>query len=208
MSVNGRAGLDALAPAGFRALLGSSLARELGVPEDKWVHIHAVTAATELKLSQRPDLAGNPASLASVDAALARAGKGMGDMRYIDFYSCFAIPVFNQCDHFGLSVDDPRGLVEQVLESSGHHLAPDHAPLRALRVLENAAPVDAVDGSLAAWSIVGEANEALDTKASVDSSAVMIAPWASSAGWVTSTSARGWTGCPAVTWGSWSSTVT
>ena len=41
-------------------------------------------------------------------------------------------------------VDDPRGLVEQVLESSGHHLAPDHAPLRALRVLENAAHVDAI----------------------------------------------------------------
>lgn len=34
----------------------------------------------------------------------------MDDMRYLDFYSCFAIPVFNQCDHFGLSADDPRGL--------------------------------------------------------------------------------------------------
>ncbi len=88
----------------------AGLAREIGVPEEKWVHIHAVTAATELKLSQRPDLAGNPASLASVDAALARAGKGMADIGYIDFYSCFAIPVFNQCDHFGLSADDPRGL--------------------------------------------------------------------------------------------------
>lgn len=88
----------------------AGLARELGVPEDKWVHIHAVTAATELKLSQRPDLAGNPASLASVDAALARAGKRIGDMAYLDFYSCFAIPVFNQCDHFGLTADDPRGL--------------------------------------------------------------------------------------------------
>jgi acetyl-CoA C-acetyltransferase len=88
----------------------AGLAREIGVPEDKWVHIHAVAAATELKLSQRPDLAGNPASLASVDAALARTGKSIGDMRYIDFYSCFAIPVFNQCDHFGLSADDPRGL--------------------------------------------------------------------------------------------------
>jgi acetyl-CoA C-acetyltransferase len=88
----------------------AGLARELGVPEDKWVHIHAVTAATELKLSQRPDLSGNPASLASVDAALARAGKGIDAMRYIDFYSCFAIPVFNQCDHLGLGIDDPRGL--------------------------------------------------------------------------------------------------
>jgi acetyl-CoA C-acetyltransferase len=88
----------------------AGLARALGVTQDKWVHIHAVTAATELKLSQRPDLAGNPASLASVDAALARAGKEMADMAYLDFYSCFAIPVFNQCEHFGLTADDPRGL--------------------------------------------------------------------------------------------------
>lgn len=88
----------------------AGLARALGVPEEKWVHIHAVTAATELKLSERPDLAANPASIASVEAALERAGKGMADMAYLDFYSCFAIPVFNQCDHFGLAADDPRGL--------------------------------------------------------------------------------------------------
>ncbi len=85
-------------------------ARELGVPEEKWVHIHAVSSATELELSQRPDLSANPASIASVEAALARAGKSMADMRFLDFYSCFAIPVFNQIDHFGIAVDDPRGL--------------------------------------------------------------------------------------------------
>ncbi len=91
-------------------IASAGMARALGVPEDKWVHIHAVTTATELKLSERPDLSANPASLASVDAALARAGKTMDGIAYIDFYSCFAIPVFNQCDHFGLAIDDPRGL--------------------------------------------------------------------------------------------------
>jgi hypothetical protein len=44
----------------------------------------------------------------------------------------------------GVDVADPRGLVEQVLESSGHHRTPDHAPSRALRVLENAAHIDAI----------------------------------------------------------------
>ena len=44
----------------------------------------------------------------------------------------------------GLDVADPRKLVEQVLESSGRHRAPDHAPSRALRVLENAAHIDAI----------------------------------------------------------------
>jgi hypothetical protein len=41
-------------------------------------------------------------------------------------------------------VADPRGLVEQVLQSARLHHAPDHAPERALRVLENAAHVDAI----------------------------------------------------------------
>jgi hypothetical protein len=44
----------------------------------------------------------------------------------------------------GMDVADPRKLVEQVLESSGQHRAPDHAPSRALRVLENAAHIDAI----------------------------------------------------------------
>jgi hypothetical protein len=43
-----------------------------------------------------------------------------------------------------VEVADPRGLVEQVMESARHHRVPDHAPLRALRVLENAAHVDAI----------------------------------------------------------------
>ena len=92
-------------------ILGSAgLARSLGVPEERWVHIHGVTAATERKLSSRPDMAANPASIASVEAALAIAGKQMDEMAYLDFYSCFAIPVFNQMDHFQLAADDPRGL--------------------------------------------------------------------------------------------------
>ncbi len=44
----------------------------------------------------------------------------------------------------GVDVDDPRGMVEQLLDSARLHQAPDHAPHRALRVLENAAHVDAI----------------------------------------------------------------
>lgn len=44
----------------------------------------------------------------------------------------------------GVDVDDPRGLVEQLLESARQHQVPAHAPSRALRVLENAAHVDAI----------------------------------------------------------------
>jgi hypothetical protein len=44
----------------------------------------------------------------------------------------------------GVDVQDPRGLVEQVLESSRLHPIPSHAPSRALQVLEHAAHVDAI----------------------------------------------------------------
>ena len=44
----------------------------------------------------------------------------------------------------GTDVADPRGLVEQVLEGARGHLVPDHAPARAVRVLENAAHIDAI----------------------------------------------------------------
>ena len=44
----------------------------------------------------------------------------------------------------GTDVADPRGLVEQVLEGTRGHRIPDHAPARAVRVLENAAHIDAI----------------------------------------------------------------
>ncbi|OKH62166.1 hypothetical protein EB72_13880 [Mycobacterium sp. SWH-M1] len=44
----------------------------------------------------------------------------------------------------GADVADPRRLVEQVLEANRAHRVPDHAPERAVRVLENAAHVDAI----------------------------------------------------------------
>ena len=44
----------------------------------------------------------------------------------------------------GVEVDDPRALVEQLLEAGRDHHAPDHAPERALRVLQTAAQVDAI----------------------------------------------------------------
>lgn len=44
----------------------------------------------------------------------------------------------------GVDIDDPRGLVEQLLESARQHQVPEPVPSRALQVLENAAHVDAI----------------------------------------------------------------
>ncbi len=40
--------------------------------------------------------------------------------------------------------EDPRALVEEVLQATSHHRIPDHAPNRAVRVLATAAHVDAI----------------------------------------------------------------
>ncbi len=55
----------------------------------------------------------------------------------------------------GVDVDDPRGMVEQLLESTRHHQVPEPAPTRALRVLENAAHVDAIITVSAGLSRIG-----------------------------------------------------
>lgn len=54
-----------------------------------------------------------------------------------------------------VDVEDPRGLIEQLLESARQHQLPDHAPSRALRVLENAAHVDAIITVSAGLSRIG-----------------------------------------------------
>jgi acetyl-CoA C-acetyltransferase len=85
-------------------------ARALGIPEDRWVHIHAVVDAKEASVLAREDLATSPAAIAAVREALALAGIAPDDLRYIDLYSCFAIAVTNLTDALGIAVDDPRGL--------------------------------------------------------------------------------------------------
>lgn len=84
-------------------------ARRLGVPEDRWVHIHAVADCAEPSLLSRADLERSPAAVAAISTALDIAGSGWADIDLVDLYSCFAIPVFNLLDAFGLAADDPRG---------------------------------------------------------------------------------------------------
>lgn len=94
------------------AILVASVAkaRELAVPEERWVHIHAVTDAAEASVLERTDLAGSAAAIGAVRAALGIANITMDVVGYLDLYSCFAIPVFNIIDAFGIAPDDPRRL--------------------------------------------------------------------------------------------------
>jgi acetyl-CoA C-acetyltransferase len=94
------------------ALLLTSVekARELSIPEDKWIYLHGYAHASERTILEREDLSRSPAAIQVSESALQAAGKTMNDMQFIDLYSCFASPVFNIADTFGLPTGGSRSL--------------------------------------------------------------------------------------------------
>ncbi|MGH7024100.1 MAG: acetyl-CoA acetyltransferase [Caulobacteraceae bacterium] len=96
---------------GAAVLLASvGVARELGVPEEKWVYLLGGADARERTPMERADLSCSPAAVLAVRQALASAGTALADIDLFDFYSCFPIAVFNARDGLGLAPDDPRPL--------------------------------------------------------------------------------------------------
>lgn len=86
-------------------------ARELGIPEHKWVYLHGHCDVVERALIEREDIGASPAARLASHAALQQAGVRPEQIRHFDFYSCFPVAVFNAaCDGLGLAPDDPRGL--------------------------------------------------------------------------------------------------
>ena len=93
-------------------LMSAGAARQLGVPEDRWVHWWG-GANTEEEAwfpSERPDFAASPALRDAATAALAEAGLALEQIDCFDFYSCFPVAVEMACEMLGLAEDDPRGL--------------------------------------------------------------------------------------------------
>ena len=92
-------------------LMSVAKARELGIPEEKWVYFHGSALANERDIIERTDMGASPAAKASLESALRTAGVGRDDIAFFDFYSCFPIAVFaGAVDALGLSPNDPRGL--------------------------------------------------------------------------------------------------
>lgn len=92
-------------------VMSQEKARELGVPEDKWVHWRGGAKQNEAQwfATTRPDFAKCPAVQACHEAALERAGLSLDEIEAFDFYSCFPVAVSMACDMIGMSEDDPRG---------------------------------------------------------------------------------------------------
>ncbi|TRW83235.1 hypothetical protein FK535_11255 [Mycolicibacterium sp. 018/SC-01/001] len=94
-----------------------------------------------------PELSGLSWTVYSVDTIAMSAHHDLGEAEYAlrdAVRSAADALVALRAGATGADVGDPRRLVEQVLESTRAHRIPDHAPTRAVRVLENAAHVDAI----------------------------------------------------------------
>jgi len=85
-------------------------ARELGVPEDRWVFLRGYADVTERELMQRQDLGQYPAAVMACQAAMRQAGLTTDELSYFDIYSCYPVAVSSVAiDGLGMRADDPRG---------------------------------------------------------------------------------------------------
>jgi acetyl-CoA C-acetyltransferase len=82
-------------------------ARDLGIPADRWVFVHAGTDAHDHWFpSHRADLHSSPAIRLAGAAALALAGTTAGELSHVDLYSCFPSAVQVAAAELGLGQRD------------------------------------------------------------------------------------------------------
>ncbi|MCH8813962.1 MAG: acetyl-CoA acetyltransferase [Chloroflexi bacterium] len=92
-------------------LTGTETARELGVPEDRWVYLRGCGDAYDTWfVSDRANYYESPAIRAATQRALGMAGISVDDIAAFDLYSCFPSAVQMAMGALGLSADDPRPL--------------------------------------------------------------------------------------------------
>lgn len=86
-------------------------ARELGIPQDRWVYLHGCADAYDhWYISDRHNYHSSPAMRVVAREALEMAQVGIGEVDKFDLYSCFPSAVQIACQEMGIAQDDPRGL--------------------------------------------------------------------------------------------------
>lgn len=86
-------------------------ARELGIPEDRWVYLHGCADANDLwYVTERVNYHSSPAIRTMGRKAFDMAGMTADEMDFIDLYSCFPSAVEIGAQELGFALDDPRGL--------------------------------------------------------------------------------------------------
>lgn len=86
-------------------LCSAAHARSLGVPQDRWVFLHASAAATDVwNLSERERLDRSPAIAACGRALFEHTRTGPEDLAFLDLYSCFPAAVQLAAGELGLDL--------------------------------------------------------------------------------------------------------
>ncbi len=86
-------------------------ARDLGIPEEKWIYLHGgADAMDHFHVIERADFHSSPAIRGMGRRAFDMAGWHADDLDFIDLYSCFPSAVEIACQELGIAEDDPRGL--------------------------------------------------------------------------------------------------
>jgi acetyl-CoA C-acetyltransferase len=92
-------------------MTSAALARELGVPRERWVYLWSGAEATDVWwITERIDFHSSPALRWAGRRALDRAGLGVEEIDLFDIYSCFPSAVQVACEMLGIAEDDPRPL--------------------------------------------------------------------------------------------------
>lgn len=87
----------------------AAAAQRAGVPQDRWVFLHAGAHATdEWFVTERDDLASSPAIRAAGGAVLEHSGLSIDDIRHLDLYACFPSAIEIGAAELGLPLDDPE----------------------------------------------------------------------------------------------------
>jgi acetyl-CoA C-acetyltransferase len=92
-------------------LTSVGVARDLGIPREKWVYLHGCADCNDhFYVSERINLHSSPAIRRGARQALDMAGRALAEISFFDLYSCFPSAVEIACQEIGLAEDDPRGL--------------------------------------------------------------------------------------------------
>ncbi len=86
----------------------AAAAEAAGIPQDKWVFVHAgASAHDDWYATERAELAASPAIRTIGAAALEHAGVTIDDIGEVDLYACFPSAVQIAARELGLPADDP-----------------------------------------------------------------------------------------------------
>ncbi|KAH0833767.1 thiolase [Fonsecaea pedrosoi] len=90
-------------------LTSTDYARELGIPEEKWIYaLGGAGTRDSLNFWERPNFYSSPSISVSLDAAIAASTVNKEDVDLYDFYSCFPIVPKIASSHLDIPIPDPK----------------------------------------------------------------------------------------------------